>query len=57
MEEGAFYESIECARSFDLPIVFFVENNEWSLASKISQRRKNRFKRIIIKSGCWLYVP
>ena len=40
MEEGAFYESIECARSFDLPIVFFVENNEWSLASKISQRRK-----------------
>ena len=40
MEEGSFYESIENARSFDLPIIIVVENNNWSLATQIEDRRK-----------------
>jgi len=40
MEEGAFYETIENARNMDLPIVILVENNNWSLASQINERRK-----------------
>ena len=40
MEEGSFYESIENARSLDLPLIIIVENNNWSLASQISERRK-----------------
>lgn len=39
MEEGAFYESLVFARSHDLPVVFVVENNDHSLASKIAERR------------------
>jgi pyruvate dehydrogenase E1 component alpha subunit len=41
MEEGAFYEVIENARNMDLPIVIIVENNNWSLASRIEERRKS----------------
>lgn len=40
MEEGAFYETILNARSMDLPLIIIVENNSWSLASQISERRK-----------------
>jgi pyruvate dehydrogenase E1 component alpha subunit len=40
MEEGAFYESIENARKFDLKLIVVVENNNWSLASKVDERRK-----------------
>lgn len=40
MEEGAFYESIENARNMDLPFLLLVENNNWSLSSKIEERRK-----------------
>ena len=40
IEEGSFYEAIENARNMDLPIIFLVENNQWSLASHISERRK-----------------
>ena len=40
MEEGAFYESIENARSFDLKLMIVVENNNWSLASRVEERRK-----------------
>jgi pyruvate dehydrogenase E1 component alpha subunit len=41
MEEGAFYESIENARNMDLPLIIIVENNNWSLASQILERRKS----------------
>ena len=41
IEEGAFYESVENARSMDLPLMIVVENNSWSLASRIEERRKS----------------
>jgi pyruvate dehydrogenase E1 component alpha subunit len=41
IEEGAFYEAIENARNMDLSIVILIENNDWSLSSKISERRKS----------------
>lgn len=39
IEEGAFYESLVFARSHRLAVVFIVENNDHSLASRISERR------------------
>jgi TPP-dependent pyruvate/acetoin dehydrogenase alpha subunit len=39
IEEGVFYESMLMASSLGLPIVYLVENNQWSLATKINQRR------------------
>jgi len=39
MEEGAFYESLVLMKSFDLPAVVVVENNGWSLATEIAERR------------------
>jgi TPP-dependent pyruvate/acetoin dehydrogenase alpha subunit len=41
MEEGAFYETVENARNMDLPLIVLVENNDWSLASKVEERRKS----------------
>lgn len=40
IEEGTFYESLIIAAAIDLPIIFIVENNQWSLGSKIEDRRK-----------------
>jgi TPP-dependent pyruvate/acetoin dehydrogenase alpha subunit len=39
IEEGIFYESLLFAKSNKLKIIFVVENNKWSLASEISERR------------------
>jgi TPP-dependent pyruvate/acetoin dehydrogenase alpha subunit len=39
IEEGIFYESILFLKSNSLPSVIIVENNEWSLGTKISERR------------------
>lgn len=39
MEEGAFYESLLIAKSLRAPVVFLVEDNEWSLATSITERR------------------
>ena len=39
IEEGAFYEAVLIASSLNLPIVFVVENNKWSLGTSISERR------------------
>lgn len=39
MEEGAFYETLLFARSHQLPLAVLVENNDHSLASRISERR------------------
>jgi len=40
IEEGTFYESLIVATAIDLPVIFIVENNQWSLGSKIEERRK-----------------
>ena len=39
MEEGAFYESLILMAGQSLAVVVIVENNEWSLASRIDERR------------------
>ena len=39
IEEGIFFESVLFASSVGLPIVFLVENNEWSLGTSIAERR------------------
>jgi len=39
MEEGTFYESLLFMCSHNLPVMIIIENNEWSLATKINERR------------------
>lgn len=39
MEEGAFYESLLFMKTYDLAAVLIVENNDWSLATRIEERR------------------
>jgi len=39
MEEGAFYESLLLMSTFRTSAMVIVENNEWSLATEITQRR------------------
>ena len=39
IEEGAFYESLCFMRSHNLSVVIIVENNDWSLGTRIDERR------------------
>ncbi len=39
MEEGAFYESLLLLKSLSLPAVIIVENNNWSMHTRIEERR------------------
>ncbi len=39
MEEGAFYESLTFMKTFGLRVIVIVEDNGWSLASRIHERR------------------
>ena len=39
MEEGSFYESLVFLKSNNLPLLVIIENNEWSLATRIQERR------------------
>jgi len=39
IEEGSFYESLLMMRSYALPVLVLIENNEWSLATRIEERR------------------
>lgn len=39
IEEGAFYESILMAASIKAPVLFLIENNEWSMHTSIRERR------------------
>ena len=41
IEEGIFYESLLFLKSNNLPSIIIVENNEWSLGTKIDERRAN----------------
>lgn len=41
IEEGSFYESIVFLKSNELPSIIIMENNEWSLATRIEERRYN----------------
>ncbi|MDC1023393.1 thiamine pyrophosphate-dependent enzyme, partial [Alphaproteobacteria bacterium] len=50
IEEGAFYESLLFLKSNKLPSVIIVENNEWSLGTKIAERRANIDLNLFAKS-------
>ena len=39
IEEGAFYESLVFEKSNQLPVIVIIENNQWSLGTKIEERR------------------
>ena len=39
IEEGTFYESIMLAKSLKLPVVYLIEDNDWSMSTKKSERR------------------
>ena len=39
IEEGSFYESLAFLKSNNLPLLVIIENNEWSLATRIHERR------------------
>ena len=39
IEEGSFYESCLFEKSNDLPVITIIENNRWSLGTKIEERR------------------
>ena len=39
IEEGTFYEALLIATSLNLPIIFVIENNRWSLGTEIKERR------------------
>ncbi len=41
MEEGSFHESLLMAKSLKLPCFIIIENNEWSMATSINERRCN----------------
>jgi pyruvate dehydrogenase E1 component alpha subunit len=39
IEEGSFHESMLMAKSLNLGFIFIIENNEWSMATRIDERR------------------
>ena len=39
IEEGSFYESLVFLKSNNLPLLIIIENNGWSLATRIKERR------------------
>lgn len=41
IEEGSFHESLIMFKSLKLPSFIIIENNEWSMATRISERRCN----------------
>ena len=39
IEEGTFYESLVFAKSQEAPLVFLIEDNEWSMSTHVKERR------------------
>lgn len=39
MEEGSFYESLIMCKTLELSVLVIIENNEWSMSTKINERR------------------
>jgi pyruvate dehydrogenase E1 component alpha subunit len=39
IEEGTFYESLILSKFLKLPLIFLIENNNWSMATSIKERR------------------
>ena len=70
IEEGSFYESLLFSRYLKIPIIFLIENNNWSMGTTIKERRSEinlkqlasslnikyyYFKRANIKKNFYLY--
>ena len=56
MEEGAFYESLVLAKTLGLAMLFIIENNDWSLATRIKERRCQIDLELLAKSAKIKYV-
>ena len=41
IEEGTFYESLILSKYLQLPLIFLIENNNWSMATTIKERRSS----------------
>ncbi len=41
IEEGTFYESLILSKYLKLPLIFLIENNNWSMATSIKERRSS----------------
>ena len=50
IEEGSFYESLLLYASLNLRVIIIVENNNWSLASSVEQRREKILLKKIVES-------
>ena len=50
IEEGTFYESLILAKYLKIPLLFLIENNDWSMATSIKERRDNIDFKILAKS-------
>lgn len=55
LEEGCFYESLQLASSRNLPVIFVLEDNNWSLGTSIKERRVNTNLRKLCSSLNVLY--
>ncbi|TSC73241.1 MAG: pyruvate dehydrogenase E1 component subunit alpha [Parcubacteria group bacterium Gr01-1014_70] len=56
VEEGAFYESMLMAASIKAPVLFLIENNEWSMHTSIRERRVDIDLRKIVGALALPYV-
>ena len=56
-EEGAFYESLNLAAVFKLPILFVVEDNLYAVNTPQSARRSEQYslERVVVGLGCKYY--
>ena len=50
VENLSFYESLTLSRYLELPIIFLVENNDWSMATTIKERRSQIKLNLLAKS-------
>lgn len=56
IEEGSFYESTLMARSLNVPVLFVIENNDWSMSTRIKDRRSPIDLSLLAKSLDIKYV-
>lgn len=71
IEEGTFYESLILSKYLKLPLIFLIENNNWSMATSIQERRSSinfnhlaksigikyyKFRRLDIKKNISNYI-
>jgi len=50
IEEGSFYESLLFMKTYELPVILIIENNNWSLATSIDERRQQIDFKTLAKS-------